>query len=155
LWQSKGQSILKEPQSKRSRRTITLPRFALDALQEHRHAMLREGNIAAPVFCTESGRFTSRSNLLAKMFKRIIRKANKALTAAAKEQGATPSLLPDLRFHDLRHSHATTLLARGHSIKAVSQRLGHESIEITLKTYAHVLPTDDAALAEGLEKMLG
>ncbi len=64
-------------------------------------------------------------------------------------------MLPEPRFHDLRHTHATTLLARGHSIKAVSQRLGHASIEITLKVYAHVLPTDDAALADGLDRMLG
>jgi integrase len=44
---------------------------------------------------------------------------------------------------------------RGHSIKAVSQRLGHASIELTLRVYAHVLPTDDAVLAENLERMFG
>ena len=66
-----------------------------------------------------------------------------------------PELLPPIRFHDLRHTHATGLLAKGYSIKAVSQRLGHGSIEITLKTYAHVLPSDDATLAEGLERMYG
>ena len=40
-------------------------------------------------------------------------------------------------------------------IKAVSQRLGHASIELTLRVYAHVLPTDDAALADGLDRMFG
>jgi integrase len=63
--------------------------------------------------------------------------------------------LPDIRFHDLRHTHATGLLAQGHSIKAVSQRLGHASVELTLRVYAHVLPTDDGALAEGLDRMFG
>jgi integrase len=150
-----GQIVLKEPKSKRSRRTITLPRFALEALREHRQTMLREGNIAAPVFCTSSGGFTSRSNLLTKMFKPIIKRANERAVKVASERGTEPALLPEIRFHDLRHTHATTLLARGHSIKAVSQRLGHASIEITLKVYAHVLPTDDAALAEGLDRMFG
>jgi integrase len=60
-----------------------------------------------------------------------------------------------IRFHDLRHTHATTLLAHGYSIKAVSHRLGHSSIELTLRVYAHVLPTDDAVLAEGLNRMFG
>ena len=66
-----------------------------------------------------------------------------------------PPLLPDIRFHDLRHTHATTLLGEGHSIKAVSHRLGHASIEITLKTYADVLPEDDKMLADGLDRMFG
>jgi integrase len=65
------------------------------------------------------------------------------------------SALPSIRFHDLRHTHATTLLARGHSIKAVSHRLGHASIDITLKTYVHVLPEDDRTLATGLDRMFG
>jgi len=40
-------------------------------------------------------------------------------------------------------------------VKAVSQRLGHASIDITLKTYAHVLPEDDQVLADGLDRMFG
>jgi integrase len=46
-------------------------------------------------------------------------------------------------------------LTRGHSIKAVSQRLGHASIELSLRVYNHVLPTDDGALADGLYRMFG
>ena len=44
------------------------------------------------------------------------------------------------RFHDLRHTHASLLLARGVHPKIVSERLGHASISITLDTYSHVLP---------------
>jgi integrase len=55
----------------------------------------------------------------------------------------------------LRHTVATLLLARGNSVKAVSQRLGHATIEITLKHYAHVLPEDDDALAHDVQKMIG
>jgi integrase len=147
--------ILKEPKSKRSRRTINLPSFALNALQEHRHAMLKEGNIGAHVFCTKTGRPISKSNLTRQVFKPILKSANAAAAKMAEKLNTQPALLPAIRFHDLRHTHATTLLARGHSIKAVSQRLGHASIDITLKTYAHVLPEDDKTLADGRDRMFG
>jgi integrase len=48
--------------------------------------------------------------------------------------------LGHIRFHDLRHSHATQLLMQGVHPKVVSERLGHSSISITLDTYSHVLP---------------
>jgi integrase len=46
-----------------------------------------------------------------------------------------------VRFHDLRHTHATELLKAGINPKIVSERLGHSGIRITLDTYSHVLPT--------------
>ncbi len=49
--------------------------------------------------------------------------------------------LDPLRFHDLRHTHASLLLARGFHPIVVSERLGHASIAITLDTYSHVLPS--------------
>lgn len=51
--------------------------------------------------------------------------------------------LPKIRIHDLRHSHATWLINNGVNIVAVSKRLGHASIEQTLKTYTHLLDTTD------------
>jgi integrase len=147
--------ILKEPKSKRSRRTIRLPAFAIAALQSHRAAMLAEGNIAAPVFCTRAGQFITKSNLTRQVFRPILKAANANAVKVATELKTEPVLLPAIRFHDLRHTHATMLLARGKSVKAVSQRLGHASIEITLKHYAHVLPEDDSALAKDVERMLG
>lgn len=155
LAQLKGGFLLKEPKSKRSRRTVTLPGFALDALRDHRAAMLKEGNIAAPVFCTRTGQFIGKSNLIRQVFKPVIRRANAEATTSAAATGKTSELLPDIRFHDLRHTHATALLSRGHSLKAVSQRLGHASVELTLRVYAHVLPTDDQTLAESLDRMVG
>ena len=55
--------------------------------------------------------------------------------------------LPHIRFHDLRHSHATQLLKQGVHPKVVSERLGHSKVGITLDTYSHVLPgmQEDAA----------
>lgn len=56
--------------------------------------------------------------------------------------------LPRVRFHDLRHSHATQLLASGVHPKIASERLGHASVGITLDLYSHVTDTmqSDAAV---------
>jgi len=53
----------------------------------------------------------------------------------------------EIRFHDLRHTHATQLLKVGVHPEVVSERLGHASIGITLDTYSHVMPgmQEDAA----------
>ena len=50
------------------------------------------------------------------------------------------SKLAVIRFHDLRHTHATLLLRQGTHPKIVSERLGHSKVGITLDTYSHVLP---------------
>jgi integrase len=57
--------------------------------------------------------------------------------------------LPRLRFHDLRHAHATHLLARGINPKIASERLGHSKVGVTLDLYSHVIPgmQEDAAAA--------
>jgi integrase len=52
--------------------------------------------------------------------------------------------LPRLRFHDLRHAHATHMLASGVHPKIASERLGHSKIGITLDLYSHVLPNMQA-----------
>lgn len=49
--------------------------------------------------------------------------------------------LKKIRFHDLRHTHATIMLGMGIPVKIVSERLGHEKVELTLNTYAHLLPS--------------
>lgn len=48
--------------------------------------------------------------------------------------------LPPIRVHDLRHSHASLLIHRGVPLTAIAKRLGHESPDITLKIYAHMMP---------------
>jgi Phage integrase family len=117
--------------------------------------MLKEGNIAARVFCTRTGRFLGKSDIARKVLKTLLTKANDRGVKLAGKSNAEPRLLPRIRFHDLRHTHATSLLSHGHSIKAVSQRLGHADIEATLAVYAHVLPSDDASLADGLDGFFG
>jgi integrase len=71
--------------------------------------------------------------------------------------------LPRVRFHDLRHSHATQLLASGVHPKIAQERLGHATVAITLDLYSHVLPgmqadaasRVDAALRHALDKHRG
>ena len=59
-----------------------------------------------------------------------------------------------VRFHDLRHTHATLLLRQGIHPKVVSERLGHSTINITLDTYSHVMPDMQDEAAEKLNGVL-
>ena len=70
-------------------------------------------------------------------FNRVIRKAG----------------LPHIRFHDLRHTHATLMLKGSVHPKVVQERLGHANIGITLDLYSHVLPGLQEAAAERFDKM--
>lgn len=62
--------------------------------------------------------------------------------------------LPRIRFHDLRHTHATLLLTMNTNVKVVSERLGHSSVGITLDTYSHVLRSVANEVAENLEQIV-
>ena len=59
-----------------------------------------------------------------------------------------------IRFHDMRHSHATMLLAAGIHPKVVSERLCHSGIGIPLDTYAHVMPNLQREAVDVLERKL-
>ena len=75
---------------------------------------------------------------LTKDFKRLLKKAG----------------LPDIRFHDLRHTAATFLLAQGVDPRTIMETLGHSQISLTLNTYSHVLPTLQEDAAERMNRML-
>ena len=60
----------------------------------------------------------------------------------------------DVRFHDLRHTHASLLLTAGVPVHVVQGRLGHESIQTTVDTYGHVLPSSDSEASVILERSL-
>ncbi len=62
--------------------------------------------------------------------------------------------LPQVRFHDLRHTCATLLLFKNVNPKVVSEMLGHASIAITLDTYSHVLPDMQESAAKAMEEAL-
>ena len=62
--------------------------------------------------------------------------------------------LPDIRFHDLRHTAATLMLQEGTNPKVVQERLGHADISLTLNTYSHVLPSMQEEVAEKMDELL-
>jgi len=62
--------------------------------------------------------------------------------------------LPDMRFHDLRHTAATLMLQQGVNPKVVQERLGHSDIVLTLGTYSHVLPVLQDEAAQKMDELL-
>ena len=60
----------------------------------------------------------------------------------------------NIRMHDLRHTHATLMLAAGIHPKIVSERLGNASISITLETYSHVIPGLQESAAEKFDRII-
>lgn len=67
--------------------------------------------------------------------------------AAVKKSGVR-----NIKIHDFRHSHASILIANGMNIVSVSKRLGHSSVNMTLKVYAHLLEKTDNEMLEFIEK---
>ncbi|MBI4491737.1 MAG: site-specific integrase [Chloroflexi bacterium] len=127
-----------EPKSARSRRSITLTPLAIGALRHHRARQLEQRLAVGSawedrglVFCNAVGRPLEPSNLLRRSWRPLLKKAG----------------LPRIRFHDLRHTAATLLLAQGVHPKIVQEMLGHSTISLTLDTYSHLLPNlqDEAA----------
>jgi integrase len=62
--------------------------------------------------------------------------------------------VPAIRFHDLRHTHATLLLKAGVPVHVVAQRLGHSSPALTLSIYSHVLPRQQSAAAAAFARLV-
>jgi integrase len=142
LEERNGKLALTEPKSDKGRRRVELPAFAAEAMLSHKARMLAEGHLDRtdrPVFCNSHGGFLRKSNFLRKVFKPILKKAG----------------LPDIRFHDLRHTSATLLLSQGVHPKIVQERLGHSQISLTLDTYSHVLPGLQKEAAAKLDGLFG
>lgn len=78
----------------------------------------------------------------------VSRRWRRRVAAARNELGT--DALPVIRLHDLRHTHASLMLALGVPVKVVSERLGHASATITLDVYSHVLPGQGKAAADML-----
>lgn len=127
-------------------RVVLLGRAALDALRARR-SDAAQLNVALlgkekPVFLRDDGRAFTPDAVL-KQFKRTLT-AHNAACARVDE-------LPDVRLHDLRHTHATMLLQAGVHPRVVQERLGHRSITVTLETYSHVLPSSQRSAADALD----
>jgi integrase len=145
LTRNRGCLLLSEPKTKRSRRAVRLTEQAVHTLREHLahqiEYMEHLGGLyedCGLVFATEKGTLVNPSNLRKRSFAPLLSKAQ----------------LPRIRFHDLRHTCATLLLARNVNPKIVSEMLGHATIAITLDTYSHVLPNMQDSATHALEDVL-
>ncbi|PWI56668.1 site-specific integrase [Sulfoacidibacillus thermotolerans] len=125
-----GKMRFSEPKSNSGIRTITLPAEVIVALEKHKNEQNKEKELAGLayenqdlVIARKNGNLITQS-FLRKKFMESIARAN----------------VPPIRFHDLRHTHASLLLLQGVHPKVVSERLGHSKISTTLDTYSHVLP---------------
>ena len=133
-----------EPKTERSRRTITMPGVAVAALRRHRTRQLEEQLAAGSrwrksglVFTTSIGTPMHRARLHTS-FKQILLAAG----------------LPDIRYHDLRHTAATLLLAQGVDPRTIMETLGHSRISMTMDTYAHVMPALKRGAADKMDAIL-
>lgn len=128
--------VLAPTKTESSNRTIPLADFVVTALSEHVRRFPREPGdflLQTPAgLPVDSDKFGG------------------PWRAACKAAGA-----PGLRYHDLRHTFASTLLSRGVSVKAVADWLGHASPVITLTTYAHLMPADEDVARSVLDGALG
>ncbi len=138
--------VLTEPKSAKSRRVVSLPAVAVAALKRHKtrqtEERLRLGEVWQDlgfVFTTSVGTPESPSNLRKRSFAPLLEKAG----------------LPKVRFHDLRHTCATVLLAQGVHPKLVQEQLGHSQIGLTLDTYSHVMPDMKREVAAKMDALFG
>lgn len=140
-----GGWTIREPKTEGSRRQVVLPPMAVNALQGHRTRQTTERLHAGSlweendlVFPNHVGRPLSSQNLTQRHFQPLLAKLS----------------LPKIRFHDLRHTAATLLLAEGVHPKIVSEMLGHTEIGITLNLYSHVTPAMHESATWALGRLL-
>lgn len=123
----KGQEYLLTPKTDSSKRCISIPKFLYD------EAMLYYNSLYEPDPKDRLFYFTK--HYLLSEIKRVAKLAE----------------LEPIRVHDLRLSHASLLIEMGFNILMVSQRLGHDKIETTWRTYAHLYPDKEKMLAAQLD----
>lgn len=120
------------PKTKTSIRKITIPPTLVKILTEY-----KKKSSSNYVCSLEDGTLISPSSLNHK-FKQILKDNN----------------LPSIRFHDLRHSHASLLLSQGVQAKVISERLGHSNINITMDLYSHIYEATNIEVANNFDKFL-
>lgn len=124
----KGQDVITEPKTKKSNRTIEMPDFLCEEMQDY----LRM-------------RYDQKSD------ERIFT-ISKSYLHHEMDRGVKETGLKRIRIHDLRHSHVSLLIELGFSAVAIADRVGHESIEITYR-YAHLFPSKQAEMANKLSEL--
>lgn len=129
-----GRPVEFDVKTRTSRRSVDLDPATITELDRWRRRLRLDDLPYGPddwMFCNRSGRFLNPESI-SQLFDRIVRRAD----------------IPRTRFHDLRHTHASLLVANGVPIKVVTERLGHAHPGFTMHTYQHLLPGMSAAAAE-------
>lgn len=132
-----------KPKTQRSRRSIAVDRATMEVLAAHRERAVAEaefegaGEGDALVFSKPDG-----SPFHPDWFRQVF------------ERQVARSDLPRIRFHDLRHTHATLALRAGVHPKIVSERLGHSSVALTLDIYSHAAPDIQAEAADTVARLI-
>jgi len=136
--------VFSEPKSSASNRSVFISATMLDRLRNHLDFQLREKRLLGEswhendlMFPSTTGTPADHRNLY-RDFKKILKRAG----------------LPNIRFHDLRHTAATLMLEQGVHPKVVQERLGHADITMTLNTYSHVMPSMQESAAEKMDALL-
>ena len=122
-----------------------MPEVVLSALRVHRSRQLQDRLLAGSrwdnpdglIFTTKLGTPLDARNVT-RVFHRVLEEAE----------------LPSIRFHDLRHTAASLLLAQGVDFRTIMETLGHSQIKLTLDTYSHVLPALQEDAAAKLDEIL-
>jgi integrase len=126
---------VQKPKTAKSVRAIALPKMVADALEEH----WKEAPFCAPdhyVFASSTGTPLDGRNMVREVFEPARRRAK----------------LPRVRFHDLRHSYASILIAQGAHPKVISEQLGHASVQITMDRYSHLFDRAYSDVNDELER---
>ena len=109
-----------ETKTKHSIRNVCIPDNLIPVLKEWK-IVAPESNI---VFCNHKGGYMNADNMAKRYFKPCLKKAG----------------VKDIRFHDLRHTYASLMIAKKMPIKFIQQQMGHSSIQLTLDKYGHLMP---------------
>ena len=143
LQATRGGLTFERPKTARSRRAVALPEFLRPFLERQRDAQTSEKAQCGTAWqekglvVTRKDGFPVNPDSLSSAWRRLLRQHD----------------LPPIRFHDLRHAHATLMLLQGVHPKVVSERLGHASVGITLDTYSHVLPSLQTQAVEAFDRL--
>jgi integrase len=143
--QTKAGLSFKTPKTKTSRRTISLPPTAVEALREHRRRQL-EMRLALG-----QGRLDSDTLIFSNIEGDPIPPMNFSRDWA---RFVKARQLPSVTFHALRHTHVSALIAHGVDVLTISRRIGHANAAITLRVYGHMFEQNDSAAVTAIEAAL-